>query len=92
LWHDDRQFVTPGHFADLRRNVEYRRLHPDPLIALGLELPCTEKDVNRAYRRLAKTFHPDGGGDAAGFRELHAAYEAATVIVKASSEGPRVAG
>jgi hypothetical protein len=32
------------------------------------------KIIKDAYRRLAKTHHPDRGGDAKAFRKLHAAY------------------
>jgi len=48
-----------------------------PLLVLGLTPPATESDIKRAYRRLAKRYHPDSGGDADMFRELQDAYEAA---------------
>jgi len=45
--------------------------------ALGLTNDCTLAEVRRTYRRLALIHHPDKGGDAVTFRELHAHYEQA---------------
>jgi molecular chaperone DnaJ len=44
---------------------------------LGLAADATESEIKRAYRRLAKRFHPDTGepGDAERFREIQEAYE-----------------
>jgi hypothetical protein len=41
---------------------------------LNLAWPCTETDVKRAYRRLAKSAHPDGGGSQEKFLALQEAY------------------
>ncbi|XP_047982736.1 chaperone protein dnaJ 11, chloroplastic-like [Salvia hispanica] len=45
---------------------------------LGLDAGATFQEIKSAYRRLARTLHPDvrgGGGDAAGeFIRVHAAY------------------
>jgi hypothetical protein len=43
---------------------------PGCLLALGLKLPCTEDDVKRAYLELARTHHPDRGGDREKFALL----------------------
>ena len=50
---------------------------PDPYRALGLEPGATMAEVKRAYRRLAKAFHPDSAGEAAlpRFLAIHEAYE-----------------
>ena len=40
-----------------------------------LDSPELQKKIKSAYRRQAMHYHPDRGGDAAGFRNLHAAYE-----------------
>ncbi len=40
-----------------------------------LDSPELQKKIKSAYRRQAMRYHPDRGGDAAGFRNLHAAYE-----------------
>lgn len=44
---------------------------------LNLPMPYSEDDVKRAYRRLARTAHPDGGGSNAAFIELKRARDAA---------------
>jgi hypothetical protein len=50
----------------------------DPYRTLGLEPGASTADVKRAYRRLAKAFHPDSAGEAAlpRFLAIHEAYEA----------------
>ena len=44
------------------------------LALLGLDAGATAAAITRAYRRLAKTHHPDLGGDVEAFRRLDAAY------------------
>lgn len=44
------------------------------LALLGLEPGASAAAIKRAYRRLAKTHHPDLGGDVEAFRRLDAAY------------------
>jgi len=58
----------------------------DPYRVLGLAPGASADDVKRAYRRLAKRYHPDsaGGAWADWFLVVQAAYEA---IVRASSAG-----
>ena len=50
----------------------------DPYRTLGLEPGAAMADVKRAYRRLAKAYHPDSAGEAAlpRFLAIHEAYEA----------------
>ncbi|MCL4291403.1 MAG: DnaJ domain-containing protein, partial [Acidimicrobiia bacterium] len=47
--------------------------------ALGVAANATDKEINRAYRSLAKKFHPDANrGDAEAeerFKEISAAYD-----------------
>ena len=54
----------------------------DPYAVLGIELGATRIQIRRAYRRLAKRYHPDvNAGDAAAaerFKEMQRAYEALT--------------
>jgi curved DNA-binding protein CbpA len=49
----------------------------DPYRVLGLEQGASMADVKRAYRRLAKAYHPDSAGEAAlpRFLAIHEAYE-----------------
>ncbi len=42
---------------------------------LGVRRNATAADVKTAYRRLAKTMHPDGGGTVGTFRLLREAYD-----------------
>lgn len=44
---------------------------------LGLAPTASEAEIKRAYRALAKTAHPDRGGDPATFDRLTRAYECA---------------
>ena len=49
----------------------------DAYRTLGLEVGATPAEVKRAYRRLAKAFHPDSAGPSAlpRFLAIHEAYE-----------------
>lgn len=40
-----------------------------------LDTPELERLIKNAYRRQAKTHHPDTGGDTAAFRRIHRAYK-----------------
>ena len=42
---------------------------------LRVPVTATEKEIKVAYRRAARTAHPDHGGDAAAFRRVTKAYE-----------------
>lgn len=42
---------------------------------LGIEKTAQEKEIKKAYRKLAVKHHPDKGGDEAQFKEISAAYE-----------------
>lgn len=42
---------------------------------LQVALPCSDGQVKRAYRRLAREHHPDRGGDVRLFHQLQAAFE-----------------
>jgi hypothetical protein len=72
------QYVwQPPYWALLQR--------PTCLHALDLELPCTEEDVLSAYRELAKTMHPDRGGDLQQFLRLQKHFEQAMKLVRGES-------
>ncbi|MGK3650076.1 J domain-containing protein [Pseudarthrobacter enclensis] len=42
---------------------------------LNVSVTATDKEIKLAYRRAARSAHPDHGGDAAVFRQVTAAYE-----------------
>ncbi|XAS66231.1 DnaJ domain-containing protein [Micrococcaceae bacterium Sec5.7] len=42
---------------------------------LRIAVTASDKEIKVAYRRAARTVHPDHGGDAAAFREVTLAYE-----------------
>ena len=42
---------------------------------LGLSCPSSAEEARKAYRKLAKTHHPDAGGDEERFKELSAAHQ-----------------
>jgi hypothetical protein len=52
------------------------------MATLGLLPPYSLEDVHEAYRTRAKVAHPDRGGDAAQFEQLHEAYERALEYVR----------
>ena len=56
--------------------------------ALGVRFPCSVESVKAAYRRLARTTHPDAGGDPAAFRAVEAAYRAALTCFAREGDAP----
>jgi hypothetical protein len=46
-----------------------------PFATLGLQYPCSQADIKRAYRNKAKVLHPDSGGSHDEFIRLQSAYE-----------------
>jgi hypothetical protein len=60
---------------------------PACLRTFDLELPCTEEEVLAAYRELAKTSHPDRGGDLQQFLQLQKHFEQALALVRSEQGG-----
>lgn len=48
---------------------------PDYYKILGVARDATAEEIKKAFRKLARTHHPDAGGDEAKFKELNEAYE-----------------
>jgi len=55
---------------------------PDFMARLGLLPPYAEQDVKQAYLEKVKSAHPDRGGDAAAFQQIHRAFEQALEYVR----------
>jgi hypothetical protein len=49
---------------------------------LGLHPDSGQSDIRRVYRRLAKQYHPDIGGNAEKFKRINAAYEFLSSLLK----------
>jgi hypothetical protein len=54
-----------------------------PFALLGLSADATPDQITQARRRLAKSLHPDRGGDAMAMQQLNAAFDAAMAIATA---------
>ncbi len=52
-------------------------MYSEAIQFLNLDYPVTQDGIKQAYRRLARQYHPDAGGDAEQFKRLTQAYEAA---------------
>lgn len=61
----------------------------DALQVLGLAGPADPDQVKQAYRRLARTLHPDAGGDADRFHRVQLAFDAIRDGTDAHRDGPR---
>ena len=48
---------------------------PDYYKTLGVSRTATQDEIKKAFRKLARTHHPDAGGDEAKFKEINEAYE-----------------
>ena len=63
-----------------RRDIPVRQLTPEErhrqLLGLPLYRRLTLSEIHRAYKRVAKSAHPDAGGSAREFQALSAAREA----------------
>lgn len=49
---------------------------------LGVEPDAAAPAIKNAFRALAKTHHPDAGGDPADFKRLRAAYEQGMAVAQ----------
>ena len=63
-----------GRAAGMRNAEEVGGLI-DPYVMLGIDRDAGEQAIRSAWRKAAKTSHPDAGGDAEHFGKLQAAYD-----------------
>merc|ERR1712087_803785 len=54
-----------------REDIDTQKLY----YTLGVAKDADEKEIRKAYRKLAVKHHPDKGGDEHMFKEINAAYE-----------------
>ena len=47
----------------------------DPYSTLGVDKNASDKDIKTAFKNLAKTHHPDRGGDESKFKQVNEAYQ-----------------
>ena len=59
-----------------------------PWAVLGIARDASLDDARRAFRRLAKSLHPDVGGDGTAFATVVAAYRAVAATTVAAGPGP----
>jgi hypothetical protein len=81
-----RALVVVGGLARNATPYWVIRDRPPCLVALGLDLSCTEEGVLAAYRRLVKDLHPDRGGDLQEFLRLQKYFEQAMHLVRAQAK------
>ena len=48
---------------------------PDYYKTLGVPRDADADTIKKAFRKLARKYHPDAGGDEAKFKEINEAYE-----------------
>ena len=70
----------PRHQVKLMQSDD-QQLPDQFLQRLGLAPNCTKREVRNAYLQLAKSVHPDHGGDAHFFQQLQCDYEKALKYV-----------
>ncbi len=46
----------------------------DPYKILGIDANATPEEIRRAYRKMAKKYHPDSGGDVRAFQQVQQAH------------------
>lgn len=76
----------PRRTLRLRATAEYRG---DPFERVGLGRDASRSDIKKAFRDQIKKAHPDAGGNAQDFQELHMAYKAALKLQGQGHRGSR---
>lgn len=58
----------------------------DRCTLIGFKAIYDLKELKKAYRRLSKIFHPDMGGNAQAFKEMHINYKKRKYAIKSTTE------
>lgn len=66
---DNEAFKQNNLYLGVSQTVE------EALVVLGLKYPCSVEEIKQAYRQMAKTHHPDHGGDQITFMRVQTAYQ-----------------
>ena len=53
----------------------------DPYSTLGVSKGATDAEIKSAYRKLAKQYHPDAGGDQSRFSNINNAYDLSLIHI-----------
>lgn len=80
----EREGCAPGRswrYYYYAKPLEPRASDSPHLSTLGLKEPFTEVEARAAYRRAAKSTHPDAGGSPDDFRKVRAAFDVAMAIL-----------
>jgi hypothetical protein len=70
-------YADPDIYHAERRSTAYR---PECLVGLGVPAGASAKEIQSAYRKLARKTHPDAGGDAEDFKRVNVWYEEAMAL------------
>jgi curved DNA-binding protein len=62
----------------------------DSFSVLGVRPDASLREARSAYRQLVKHYHPDAGGSAARFREIHAAYTRVRPLLSSGTSPERI--
>lgn len=74
-WYDRVEAYIEAQVKWAEEFRQARRL--EPATVLGVTAGATRHEIKAAYRRLARSAHPDAGGNPEAFKALHVAYRAA---------------
>ena len=71
----DSQNQREKRTSQTNESSRYSFMYQSYLELLRVSFPLTKQELKSAYRKRALETHPDSGGTASAFREVHAAYE-----------------
>ncbi len=72
---DDSQNQREKRTSRVDKSNGYAFIYRSYLEVLRIDFPFTKQELKSAYRKRALETHPDSGGTASAFREVHTAYQ-----------------